>query len=353
VTRLGVWYDFRNPARWRLPWQQLYTETLDQAVYAEELGFDSIWLSEHHFTDEGYLPCLPAVLGTLAARTARARLGTAVLLAPLHHPLRLAEDLAVIDQLCGGRLDVGLAPGYKPGEFATLGVPKNERGARTDEAIEILKLAWRGEPFSYHGRHFKFDDVVVLPPPVQQPGPPLWVGGSSLASARRAARHGAGFMPDSGAGPDVYAAYRDGLSAQTGSAQTGSAQTGPAQAGPARVATNRVLFAAESREKAWELCGEHLVYQFNMYRRWFSDAGDSDAHGAELSDTAVLSRDHYFVGTPDDILAAIQESRQRLGYEELVFWARPPGLPADRSTASLELIAKHVLPALRETSTRV
>ena len=69
MTRLGVWYDFRNPARWRLPWQQLYTETLDQAVYAEELGFDSIWLSEHHFTDEGYLPCLPAVLGTLAART--------------------------------------------------------------------------------------------------------------------------------------------------------------------------------------------------------------------------------------------------------------------------------------------
>jgi len=177
--------------------------------------------------------------------------------------------------------------------------------------------------------------VVVLPPPVRSPGPPLWVGGSSLASARRAARHGAGFMPDSGAGPEIYAAYRDGLTAP---------------AGPARVATNRVLFAAQSREKAWELCGEHLVYQFNMYRRWFSDAGDSDAHGAELSDPAVLSRDHYFVGTPDDILAAIQESRQRLGYAELLFWARPPGMPADRSTASLELIARHVLPALHETS---
>ena len=335
MTRLGVWYDFRNPPRWRLPWQQLYTETLDQAVRAEELGFDSIWLSEHHFTNEGYLPCLPAVLGALAARTSRARLGTAVLLAPLHHPLRLAEDLAVIDQLCGGRLDVGLAPGYKPGEFATLGVPKHERGPRTDEAIEILKLAWQGQPFSYHGTHFKFDDVVVLPPPVRPPGPPLWVGGSSLAAARRAARHGTGFMPDSGAGPDVYAAYRDGLAAE---------------AGPARVVTNRVLFAAESRQKAWELCGEHLVYQFNMYRRWFSDAGDSDAHGAELSDPAVLSRDHYFVGTPDDILGAIQESQQRLGYEELVFWARPPGLPTGPSTASLELIARHVLPALRETS---
>src|ERR1700729_551308 len=268
MTRLGVWYDFRNPARWRVPWPQLYRETLDQAAYAEELGFASIWVSEHHFSEEGYLPALSAVLGALGERTSRARLGTAVLLAPLHHPLRLAEDLAVIDQLCGGRLDVGLAPGYKPGEFRTLGVPKHERGARTDEAIEILKLAWQGKPFSYHGAHFTFDDVVVLPPPVQQPGPPLWVGGSSLASARRAARHGAGFMPDSGAGPDLYAAYRDGLQAA---------------AGPARVATNRVLFAAQTREKAWELCGAHLLYQFNMYRQWFSDAGDADAHGAELT----------------------------------------------------------------------
>ena len=333
MTRLGVWYDFRNPPRWRLPWPQLYAETLDQAVYAEELGFDSIWLSEHHFTDEGYLPCLPAVLGTLAARTTRARLGTAVLLAPLHHPLRLAEDLAVVDQLCAGRLEVGLAPGYKPGEFATLDVPKGERGARTDETIEILKLAWRGEPFSYTGRHFRFDDVVVLPPPATPAGPPLWIGGSSLASARRAARHSAGFMPDSGAGQDTYDAYRRGR---------------PADAAPARVATNRVLFAAESRERAWELCGEHLLYQFNMYRRWFSDAGDADTHGAELTDPAVLSPDSYFIGTPDDIVAAVKESQERLGYEELIFWARPPGMPVEHSTASLELIAKHVLPALHE-----
>ena len=210
MTRLGVWYDFRNPARWRVPWPQLYAETLDQAAYAEELGFASIWVSEHHFSEEGYLPALSAVLGALAERTSRARLGTAVLLAPLHHPLRLAEDLAVVDQLSGGRLDVGLAPGYKPDEFAVLGVPKSERGARTDETIEILQLAWRGEPFSYAGRHFRFDDVVVGPPPSQQPGPPIWVGGNSLAAARRAARYGACFMPDSGAGPDLYDAYRTG-----------------------------------------------------------------------------------------------------------------------------------------------
>ncbi|MBO0773265.1 MAG: LLM class flavin-dependent oxidoreductase [Actinobacteria bacterium] len=334
MTRLGVWYDFRNPARWRVPWPQLYRETLDQAAYAEDLGFDSIWLSEHHFSDEGYLPALTAVLGTLAGRTSRARLGTAVLLAPLHHPLRLAEDLAVIDQLSGGRLNVGLAPGYKPDEFAVLGVPKSQRGARTDETIEILQLAWRGEPFSYAGRHFRFDDVVVAPPPVQAGGPPIWVGGNSLAAARRAARYGTCFMPDSGAGPELYDAYRT--------------QLAPG-AGP-RVATNRVLFAAASREAAWEACGVHFLYQFNAYRQWFSAAGDDDTHGAELTDPSVLSPEHYFVGTPDDILTAIQDSQRQFGYEELVFWARPPGMPIERATASLELIAKHVLPALQEAA---
>jgi probable F420-dependent oxidoreductase len=335
VTRLGVWYDFRNPARWRVPWPQLYQETLDQASYAEQLGFSSIWLSEHHFSEEGYLPALMAMLGALAERTSRARLGTAVLLAPLHHPLRLAEDFAVIDQLSGGRLDVGLAPGYKPDEFAVLGVPKKERGARTDETIEILQRAWCGEPFSYAGRHFQFENVVIGPPPVQQPGPPIWVGGNSLAAARRAARHGVYFMPDSGAGVDLYDAYRDQL---------------PAAAWPPRLATNRVLFAAASREEAWEICGPHFLYQFNAYRQWFASAGDDDTHGAELTDPSVLSAEHYFVGTPDDILAAIQASQQRLGYQELVFWARPPGLPIEQSTASLELIAKHVLPALGEVT---
>jgi alkanesulfonate monooxygenase SsuD/methylene tetrahydromethanopterin reductase-like flavin-dependent oxidoreductase (luciferase family) len=156
-----------------------------------------------------------------------------------------------------------------------------------------------------------------------------------MAAAQRAARHGVGFMPDSGAGLDLYDAYRAQL---------------PGKSGPPRVATNRVLFAADSRDKAWEICGSHLLYQFNAYRQWFSDAGDADAHGDELLDPAVLSAEHYFIGTPDDILSAIQESRQRLGYEELIFWARPPGMPIELSTASLELIARHVLPALHEAS---
>lgn len=330
--KFGVWYDFRNPKQWYVDWPDLYRGLIDQALLAEQLGFESIWLSEHHFTDDGYLPAISAMLGALAARTSVVRLGTAVLLAPLHHPLRLAEDMAVVDQLSGGRLEVGLAPGYRQEEFSVLGTDRRQRGERTDETIELLKVAWRGERFSYRGRCFHFDDVVVQPPAYQGSGIPLWVGGSSVAAAERAARHSAGFMPDSGATEDVYDWYRSKL---------GGLQV------PA-IATNRVLFAAESRELAWERCGRFVLHQFNGYRRWMRDAGDQDAHGADLRSPEQLSREHYFVGTPDDIVEAIQTSRSRFGYDRLIFWARPPGMPIDVSTRSLELIARYVVTAMSQ-----
>ena len=206
---LDVWYDLRNPQQWRRDPATLYAETLEQIAWADTLGFGAVWLSEHHFTDEGYLPGLMPMLGAVAMRTTRMRIGTAVLLAPLYHPLRLAEEAAVVDALSGGRLDLGLAPGYRLAEFATMGVPKAERGTRTDEIIELLIAAWTTPRVSYRGRHFQFDDVAVAPKPVQQPHPPLWIGGSTPAAARRAARFGANFMPDSGAPLEVFQQYRD------------------------------------------------------------------------------------------------------------------------------------------------
>ncbi len=330
MTRLGVWYDFRNPPESRLPWTELYEGLLDQAVLAEELGFDSIWISEHHFLEEGYLPSLAPMLAVLADRTSRVTLGTAVLLAPLHHPLRLAEDLALIDQLAHGRLAIGMAPGYRPEEFRVMGVPKAERGRRTEEAIELLQLAWKGERFSYHSEHFDFEDVIVAPPPFTPGGPPLWIGGNSVYASHRAAKYGCGFMPDSGAGEEIYDAYLQGYQG----------------AGRPRLATNRVVFAASSMDEAWELAGESLLYQFNGYRKWFADADDADTHGAPVTDYHDLSKDHYFVGTPDYIIEQILAAEARFGFEELIFWARPPGMPIDVATRSLELIAREVLPAV-------
>ena len=317
-----------------MPWRELYTGLLDQAVLAEQIGFDSIWVSEHHFTEEGYLPSLAPMLAVLSQRTSKVKLGTAVLLAPLHHPLRLAEDMALVDQLSGGRLEIGMAPGYRPEEFEVLGVPKKQRGRRTDETIELLQLAWKGARFSYHSEHFNFDDVIVAPPPYTDGGPPLWIGGSSKFSAARAAKYGCGFMSDSGASIDVYGEYRSSYQGAVGP----------------RVATNRVLFAASSHEMAWEEAGESLLYQFNCYRKWFADATDADTHGGVVTDYRALSAAHYFVGTPDEIVEAIRAAEREFGFEELIFWARPPGMRLEVSTRSLELIAKEVLPAVSGSS---
>lgn len=333
MTNLGVWYDFRNPVEYAMPWRDLYTGLIDQAVHAEEIGFHSIWVSEHHFLDEGYLPALAPMLAVLATRTSEVKLGTAVLLAPLHHPLRLAEDMAVVDQLSGGRLELGIAPGYRPEEFRVMGIAKSERGRRTDETIELLQLAWTGQRFSYESEHFAFEDVIVAPPPFHPGGPPLWIGGNSTAASLRAAKYGCGFMPDSGAGEEIYAAYETNYRGERAP----------------RLATNRVIFAAESHDKAWELAGESLLYQFNGYRKWFGDAGDADTHGAALTDYRELSPAHYFVGTPDEIIESIVAVEAQFGFEELIFWARPPGMPIDVSTRSLELIAKEVLPIVSAT----
>jgi alkanesulfonate monooxygenase SsuD/methylene tetrahydromethanopterin reductase-like flavin-dependent oxidoreductase (luciferase family) len=334
--RFGVWYDFRNPPRWHRPPGDLYAETLAQAAWAETVGFESIWLSEHHVTDEGYLPSPLPMLAALAVRTRVARLGTAVVLAPFQHPIRFAEDVAVVDQLSGGRLEIGVAPGYRVEEFAALGVDRRRRGSRTDELVEVARLAWTGEPFSYRGRNWSFDDVRVTPVPRQRPGPPISIGGASMAAARRAGRLGCFFTPDSFAPVEVFDAYRAAL------VEHGH------DPGAFPIATNRTIYVTEDPEAGWEEVREHFLYVHNRYRTWFAAAGDHAASGPPLADADALPRDLYMVGTPAQVIDEIEAMRRRLPFERLYFWARPPGLDVERSSRSLELFARHVIPHFAE-----
>ena len=202
--KFGLWYDLRNPvgAGRRLP--DLYRDTLDHIVLAEQLGYDDIWLSEHHFTDDGYLPSLLPFAAAIAARTTRVTIGTNIILMPFHHPIRLAEDCAVVDNLSDGRFLFGPAVGYRVEEFAAYGVERRHRGSITEEAVEIMIKCWTEDEFSYHGRHFDFDNIRCTPKPVQQPHIPIWFGAMKGAAMHRAARLGTGLL---GGGPARYAAY--------------------------------------------------------------------------------------------------------------------------------------------------
>ncbi|HLI80483.1 MAG TPA: LLM class flavin-dependent oxidoreductase, partial [Candidatus Binataceae bacterium] len=175
--KFGYMLDFRNPEFSNLDFATFYAEMFRQIEFIERAGFHSIWVTEHHFVDDGYLGPVMPMLAAIAARTARLTLGTYVLLAPLYHPLRLAEDAAMIDVLSRGRLRLGIGMGYRDEEFDALGVSKKTRYSRTLETIEILKRAWSGETFSFAGKHFNFHDVRVIPRPFSKPYPELLWGG--------------------------------------------------------------------------------------------------------------------------------------------------------------------------------
>ena len=147
--RFGMWYDFRNPPAWKRPYDQLYNEIIDQIVWGEQNGFDDIWLSEHHFIEDGYSPALIPIAAAIASRTKKIHIGTSVVLLPFHNPVRLAEDAATVDVISGGRFELGVGVGYKVEEFESFAVSSKERGARTNEGLEIIRRLWEGETLTF------------------------------------------------------------------------------------------------------------------------------------------------------------------------------------------------------------
>lgn len=329
--KFGLWYDFRNSHRRR--WSELYEELLDQIEWADTAGFESVWLSEHHVTDDGYMPSLFVMLAAIASRTQNLRLGTAVCLAPLHHPIRLAEDVAVVDILSGGRVELGLAPGYRPFEFDVLGVPRRERGIRTDETVDILRLAWTGESFSYSGRVFNLRDVVVQPVPQRGPELPIHIGGSSPAAALRAGRHGCRFMPDVGTGTDLHNQYRTALTEHGFDVDACS------------ITMNGCVYVCDDPDSGRAQVHQALTYMYERYDAWEREGDSSDAPAFEPIDADRLD-ELCIVGSPDDVTRRIRAIRDEFSPERFIFWGRLPGIPIEDASRSLQLFADEVMPAL-------
>ena len=174
----------------------LIKELVEQAELCEKVGFDGFYFTEHHQQSVGSLPSPVLSSGMVGMRTTRLKVGTCVLLSPLYHPIRLAEDIAVVDQATEGRMVAAMGIGYQPDDFDAFGVSIKERAARTEESVEILKTAWKGERFSYPSRFHKIENVRVTPSSFQKNGPPIWLAGWVPAGLKRAARMGDGWIAD-------------------------------------------------------------------------------------------------------------------------------------------------------------
>ena len=219
-----------------------FFDFVDTNVEAEALGFHSSFVTEHHFTGFGQVSATLTLLTFIAARTTRLRLGTAILVLPWHNPVLLAEQVATLDLLSRGRLDLGVGKGYRHNEFAGFAMPPDEAEPRFEEVLDVLVRALASnEPFSHRGRFFRFDAVVVEPPPHQRPHPPLWLAAGSDASISACARRGFNLLLDQFASPrqigERIALYRRELEAAGHTFE------------PMRVAVARNIFVARGRHR--------------------------------------------------------------------------------------------------------
>ena len=186
---------------------QLIDEIIEQSVLCEEVGFDGFFFTEHHQQEDNYLPSPILLASIIGAHTKRINVGTSVLLAPLYHPIRLAEELAVVDQATKGRMIAALGIGYLPEDFGAFGVPLSQRSRRTEECVEILREAWTGRPFSYESKYHKINNIRVTPTPYKEYGPPIWMAGWAPSGLERAGRMGDGWLADPMQSFDVISGY--------------------------------------------------------------------------------------------------------------------------------------------------
>ena len=332
--RFGLWYAFRNPAQWQTSYRDLYAEVLEQIEWAESLGYDDVWLTEHHFVDDGHAPSPLVIGGAVAARTKRMRIGTGVLLLPLYDPVRVAEDGATIDILSDGRFELGVGIGYRLEEFAGLGIDRKHRGARANEGLEIIRRLWEGETVTFHGKHFHIDGAKLSPLPIQRPRPPLWVGGFSEPALRRAAKYGDGFI---GTGPiaPLVQIYQDELR-----------KLGKPADQPRVAAGHFWLIVATDPEKTFHEIAPHVLYQINLYSEWLTKAGQPIF--PHLEDAKALRESGFIqVLTPEDAVREIERYAAEVPLERYYTWTVPPGYPVKKMNEHLELFARKVMPHFR------
>ncbi|GAA2613431.1 LLM class flavin-dependent oxidoreductase [Streptomyces axinellae] len=369
--RFSIFHALGAPGRLG-DYHRLMREAREYAVAAEQAGFWSAWYTEHHFGHEGQeLTPNPVLMGTdIAARTERLRIGQAANIVTFWHPLRLAEDLALLDQLSGGRVEVGVGRGLYGREAMNLNPladPRDQEQNRAlfEETMEVMRKAWSGEFFSHHGRFHDFpapdvrwdhplspateeftrdgviDKLAVVPTPYQRPHPPLWQvvdSPRSIESSARQGMQGIFWLPPVSALKKRFDLYR----------RTASEAAGRPFAPGEGLALVRDVYVADTMEQARAEFEHALLQTYQWVTHWRGLANLME-DGEELGPRHELSFDflddrNLLVGTPDHVAGKIEELRDEVGLEHLMLWTTHPGLPHKHAMRSLELFSEHVLP---------
>ena len=311
-----------------------YREALEEVVRGEELGFDSVWMEEHHSVVNHYWPSPLPVLAGFATRTSRVTLGTDILVAAFYHPVRLAEDIALLDVMSGGRVVLGAAIGYKPDEFTLYGVELEKRGARFEEQLAIVKGLWTQDTFSFRGKYYQVEGKLE-PKPIAKPHPPIWIGGWGEITLRRAATLADNWIPGPTAElPRLLEGKKQFLANRRAAGLTAPISDWPL--------TRDVIIADTDRE-ARELAERHIMVSYRKeyaggWRHPFIDASIA-------TDLDTVKKDRFLIGSPEQVIEDLRPFVEQYGMTHLICRLFFPGMPHRHIMRELELIAREVRPA--------
>jgi alkanesulfonate monooxygenase SsuD/methylene tetrahydromethanopterin reductase-like flavin-dependent oxidoreductase (luciferase family) len=327
---IGLLFTFRNPPRWARPDADLYRDTLDEIALADRLGFDGVWLAEHHFTDDGWSPSALTLAAAVAVRTERARIGTFVLLLPQHDPVRVAEAATAVDILSGGRLTLGVGIGYRANEETPVGLSPSTRGARMDEGLEVLVRCLADEHVDFEGNWYNLKDVTMTPRPVQRPRPPVLTAGLGQRSLERSARlgcEGLAIHPPR----EAYDRYVEVLQRH---GRDPSAQ---------RFATIVLGYAGPTDDDAWSTVGPHADWIWEHYRTWLLASGEADLFANGARQDFIIGSTQRWVDSIGGMLAA----NPGVPCHHLVVELVMAGMTHEARTNGIEYFAREVVPGLR------
>jgi len=337
--KFGICADFRNPLKWQRPASELYESTISQIVLAEELGFENCWLTEHHFTEDGYNPSLLAAASAIASRTNTIRIGSFILLLPFIAPIRAAEDISFVDIVSNGRFDLGVGQGYSFHEFNGFCISRTERGARYRESIGLMKRLFTEDSVTFEGSFSSVKNVTLSPKPVQKPYPPIWVGARGPKAIRRAAEDGYNLIATFGKDPAPL--YIETLK---------NCGRNPKDF---RIGQLRMVYIADDEDQAWEEVQAHLFHAIDFYTDIVTDALDAEGDEnyklvskPEEIRTSPL-KDVLMVGSPSVVQQKMQQFVDNFDCTDLVVYMQFPGLEFEKANYSMELFAKHIMPMFR------
>ncbi len=304
---------------------------LRQVQTAREVGFDGIFASHHYVmgpSEQMFQP-IP-LLGRLAAEAEGMTLGTAVFLLSLHSPVEAAELSATLDIISEGRFVFGVGQGYREAEFSSFGIPRKSRGERIEEAVQVIRKLWAEENVTWHGKYFQMDGVTVAPKPVQQPGPPIWVGGDTLPGVERAARVGDAWLTS----PRHSKTFIREALARFKQTREANGQDSPPPV------FFREMYVAPTRREAEEEIRDSFERLYRAYHRAGQPGERYDLRFQELRDERLL------VGDPDDVTMEINRYRQEFGAEYMFFRLYYLGMHPEKSVRCIRLFGEKILPQI-------